>query len=133
MYATVNVFSEKRFSELEKRVNNISESAAGLRGANSIPQKSPNTVLLAILSVLGVAVIWYWGWVGVQVVAQGKKIDGIIALLNPSKVLEDISQLDEMRFAKSLPALQKVIGQPFPQPPPPFVCPAKCGTKDAED
>ena len=48
--------TEKRFSELEKRVNNISESVAGLRGANSIPQKSPNTVLLAILSVLGVAV-----------------------------------------------------------------------------
>jgi hypothetical protein len=52
------------------------------------------------------------------VVDHGEKLKAILAQLNPGKALEDISQLDEKRFAKALPQLQEITERPFPVPPP---------------
>jgi hypothetical protein len=112
--------TEKRFNNLEKRLNEIAESVAAVHGANSVVQKSstPNALLITLLSIVGVAIISYWGWIGTQVVAQGKRIDVIVAELHPDNALLDISRLDDTRFIKAFPILQKLSEQPFPAPGP---------------
>jgi hypothetical protein len=77
--------TEKRVHSIESELGQIAQRLAKLEGhkdASAAPQKSPNAVLIAVLSALGVAVIWYWGWVGTQIVAQGKQISQILAIIS---------------------------------------------------
>ncbi len=62
--------TEKRFNELQGRVNGIGKRVAAVEGALEIkqPEQQTNTVLITLLSVAGLAVIAYGGWLGVEVV-----------------------------------------------------------------
>jgi len=57
---------------------------------------------------VGVAVIWYWGWVGTQIVDQGKKLAAIEANL---KVLglQIQASLPQSAFDKALPDIRSTI------------------------
>jgi hypothetical protein len=86
--------TEKRVHAIESELGQIAQRLAKLEGhkeASAIPRQSPNTVLIAVLSALGIAVIWYWGWIGTQVVAQGKQISQILALLSPEQIIKNAS------------------------------------------
>jgi hypothetical protein len=78
--------TEGRFNSLAERVNNIAERVATLEGTNSAPDRPSYAVLIALLSILGTAVIGYWGWIGFEVVDHGKKLAEISALLSPQKL-----------------------------------------------
>jgi hypothetical protein len=86
--------TEKRVHSIEAELGQIAQRLAKLEGhkeASAIPRQSPNAVLIAVLSALGVAVIWYWGWIGIQVVAQGKQISQILAILSPEEIIKTAS------------------------------------------
>jgi hypothetical protein len=81
--------TEKRVHSIESELGQIAQRIAKLEGhkeASALPRQSPNTILIAVLSALGIAVVWYWGWIGIQVVAQGKQISQILALLSPEVI-----------------------------------------------
>ncbi len=109
--------TEGRFHKLETRVNEIGENVAKIQGAGSVAQKSPDAGLITILSIVGFAVIAYWGWIGAEVVHHGKQIDAIIIQLDPATPLRDISQLKQEQFAKALPTLKQITERPFPSQP----------------
>jgi hypothetical protein len=114
-------FSRSGFNSLERRVGDIGEAVARLEGANSATKESKySPFLITLFSFLGFAVISYWTWIGAQVVHQGKQIDAIILNLDPSKALQNISQLNQNDFAKALSALQRITAtrseKPIPQP-----------------
>ncbi len=86
--AETMAFSEKRFHTLESQVGQIAQRVANLEGhkeASSAPERS-NAVLIAILSVLGAGFIAYWGWLGVEVVTQGRQISQILTILSPETI-----------------------------------------------
>src|SRR6202162_4650220 len=95
--------TEKRVHSIESELGQIAQRLAKLEGhkeASATTHKSPNTALLAVLSALGVAVIWYWGWIGTQVVDHGKKLTEIYVLLAPQKLTQIASDAANPENAK---------------------------------
>jgi hypothetical protein len=83
--------TEKRVHDVESELGRLAQRIAKLEGhkeGSAVPQKSSNAALITVLSVLGIAVIWYWGWIGVQVVEHGKKLAELSVLLVPQKLIQ---------------------------------------------
>ncbi len=102
--------TEKRVHSIESDLGQIAQRLAKLEGhkdESAAPHKSPNAALIAVLSVLGMAVIWYWSWVGTQVVAQGKQISQILTILSPEIVKKASSQPENPQSAKQVEQIVK--------------------------
>jgi len=81
---------EQRTKGLETAYVNIRERLSKIEGRFEAPHKSPNTIMIAILSMLGVGMIAYLGWLGVQTVDHGEKLAVIYQVLAP-QLLEKLS------------------------------------------
>jgi hypothetical protein len=83
-------YSEKRFSDLEKEVNRISQTTARLEGVNTgIDLQAKATDNYPIKTLLGLAAsafLLFQGWIGVQTYQQGTKIAAIEQLLIPENL-----------------------------------------------
>jgi hypothetical protein len=82
---------DERIKGLETQAGNIRERLAKIEGRLDTPSKSPNTILITVLSIVGVGIIWYLGWIGVQVVDHGKKLTAIVGMLAPQTILGSLS------------------------------------------
>ena len=81
---------EERIKGLETTTGNIRESLGEIKGqikSLQQPTKSSTHLLIPVVgSALCLAVLWYWGWIGLQVVDHGKKLTEIYALLAPQRL-----------------------------------------------
>jgi hypothetical protein len=55
---------------------------------------------VAFVSIIGVGLIGYWGWLGVEIYNQGKDIAKIQTVLSPQLIKDDASNPDNPRSAK---------------------------------
>lgn len=103
---------EKKVGVLGQRIASMEESlrsqtplgerVASLEGQSIKTGKSSNTILIAILSVLGLSVLWYWGWIGTRVVDIGTRIGVIEQTLRLSQVSADPTNLKNISEAKAI-------------------------------
>jgi hypothetical protein len=100
--------SEERIKGLETQSTNIRERLSKIEGRLDAPSKSPNAILIAVLSIVGIAVIWYWGWVGTQIVDHGKSLISIQARL-VALGLQSQASLPQSEFEKALPEIRSVV------------------------
>ncbi len=100
--------SEERIKGLETQSTNIRERLSKIEGRLDAPSNSPNAILIAVLSIVGVAVIGYWGWVGTQIVDYGKKLTAIETKLTVLG-LQSQASLPQSTFDKTLPDLRSVV------------------------
>lgn len=100
--------SEERIKGLETQSTNIRERLSKIEGRFDAPSKSPNAILIAVLSIVGVAVIWYWGWVGTQIVEHGKNLVSIQAKL-VAIGLQTQASLPQSAFDKALPDIRSTV------------------------
>ena len=110
---------EERIKGVETHVGNIRERLGNIEGlldgiTRVRTDRSPNAALITLLSILGVAVITYWGWVGVEVVSQGKQISQILGTLSPEIIKEASSRPDDPQSAKQVEqAVKRAMSQGY--------------------
>lgn len=100
---------DDRFKGLETQTANIRERLSNVEGRleSSSAQKSPNAILLAVLPILGLAVIGYWGWIGLEVVRQGKAISRLQMMLSPQIIQDASLRPEDPQSAKQAEQLVK--------------------------
>jgi hypothetical protein len=107
--------TEKRIHEIESDLGKFAQRIAKLEGhkeGSATPHKSPNAALIAVLSALGIAVIWYWGWIGTQVVKQGNQISQILVILSPELIQKAASRPSDPKSAQQVEQIaQKAMKQ----------------------
>jgi hypothetical protein len=82
------------------------------------PPPTPKTThpySTAAVIVACVAIIGYWGWVGVTMVDLGERMARVETNVQPF-ALKQISYFDQKTFERSLPQLRQVIEQSNPKP-----------------
>jgi hypothetical protein len=106
--------TDKRVRTIESELSQISQRLAKLEGHKEgvAAQKSPNAALVTVLSILGAAAIGYWGWIGTQVVSQGKQISQILAILSPEIIKKASSNPSSPKSAKQV---EQVVQQAIKQ------------------
>ena len=107
--------TEKRVHSIESSVGQIAQRVAKLEGykeASAGPDKSSNAGLITLLSILGIAVIGYWAWIGMQVVAQGKQISQILVILSPEIIKNASSRPED---SQSSTQVEKVVTRAMKQ------------------
>jgi hypothetical protein len=101
--------SEKRFHVLESGLGDIVQRVSNLEGHKeaTATHKPTNTALIALLSLLGTAVLAYCGWLGIQVVKQGNQISQILIFLSPDLIKAAASQPTDAQSAKQVVQIVK--------------------------
>jgi len=88
---TCMAVNESRLNKVESRIHDVAERLARIEGGQSVSEKpQSHGILIAVLSIVGTfvgaALIAYLGWIGVQVVNQGRDIAQIKVLLVPQQI-----------------------------------------------
>lgn len=85
---------EDRIKGLETQNITIRERLSKIEGLLSRPneeKRSVNPILVAVVSIVGTAIVLYLGWLGNEVVKQGKQISKLQTILAP-EVIEDAAK-----------------------------------------
>jgi hypothetical protein len=111
---------EERIKGLETQMGNIRQALGRIEGqlnAPAKPGKNTHQFLAVMVSALCIAVLWYWGWIGLQVVDQGKKITQIFTLLAPerlSQIAMDATNPESIKLAEQIVANARKSKVPIP-------------------
>jgi hypothetical protein len=82
---------DERIKGLETQNVNIRERLSAIEGRFNVPAASPNAILITVLTIVGLAFIGYLGWLGVQVVDDGRKITAILTIVAPQTLAATLS------------------------------------------
>lgn len=105
--------TEKRVHTIESELGQVAQRVAKLEGhkeAASAPDKS-NTVLIVLLSVLGAGLVAYWGWLGIEVVTEGRQISQILAILSPDIIRKAAAEPSPQNVKQVEKIVQRAIKQ----------------------
>jgi len=82
---------EQRIKRLEDKSEESRERIAKIEVQLTVPKKGPGPILIVFLTSVGIGILAFWGWIGVEVVNHGKKLAEIYALLAPER-LKQVSE-----------------------------------------
>jgi hypothetical protein len=100
--------------DAETQNNSIRDRLGKIEGhLEARSQERPhNALLITLLSILGVAVVGYWGWIGTQVVKQGNQITQILATIIPQTIKDaSLNPRDPQSAKRVEQALQSAAKQ----------------------
>jgi hypothetical protein len=75
---------ESRLQSHQDRLANLATKLATIEGKLSVPEKVTHPLLIAILTILGTAVVGYWSWIGVRVVSLDGDVKVLTSVMLPS-------------------------------------------------
>lgn len=80
--------SQDQIKGLETQNQHIRDRLSKIEGIleASSKQKTMHPLLIAVLTVCATGILWYWGWIGTQVVSQGRQITQILGMLGPESI-----------------------------------------------
>jgi hypothetical protein len=97
----------QRMDKSDKALGKLGERIAAVEGRLSASPKQTHPVIITLVSVFGVAILGFWGWMATGVVSQGNRLTGIETTLRliqvaqaPKRVLQEIAKLDNNTFRK---------------------------------
>lgn len=95
---------DERIKGVETQIGNVRERLGRIEGhlEAHAQTRSPHPALITLLSILGVAVIGFWAWVGTRVVDHGEKIAQILTILSPEVLKHAALNSDNPRSAKQV-------------------------------
>lgn len=114
---------ESRLQSHQDRLVTLATKVAAIEGKLSVPEKVTHPILIALLSVLGLAIVGYWSWVGVKVVGLGEDVKVLSSLMLPSALsgasadptnpanIELVSRVLTTAKEKNIPIQPQVIAQ----------------------
>jgi hypothetical protein len=102
---------EERIKGLETSAGNARERLAKIEGKLATSSPAPKTthpILVPFISAVCLALLWYLGWMGTQVVDQGKKLTAIETKLSVLG-LQSQASLPQIDFDKALPEIKSTV------------------------
>lgn len=127
---------EERIKGLETLAANARERLAKIEGKLDAPPPLPKTthpILIPLISAVCLALLWYLGWMGTQVVEQGKKLTVIDTKLTVLG-LQSQAALPQSAFEQSLGDFKQVVADARKKDvkiPPPVVSNIQTKLKDS--
>lgn len=102
--------TEKRVHTIESEVGRIAQRVAKLEGHNEgtiralhgVSEKSPSATLITLLGILGAGLMAYLGWLGVEVVSQGRQISQILSILSPEIIRKAAAHPENPKSVKQV-------------------------------
>ncbi len=101
---------EERIKGLETLAGDARERLAKIEAKQDapLPAKTTSPILVALISSVCLALLWYLGWIGTQVVEQGKKLTAIETKLT-ALGLQNQAALPQAAFDKALPDIRSTV------------------------
>jgi hypothetical protein len=95
---------DERVKGLETQNNKTRERLSKIEGIlqASGQQKATHPLLITFLSIIGTAVLGFWGWIAVQVYVQGQKIERLYGIVAPQVVENAAMRPEDPRSAQQV-------------------------------